>query len=54
MLDACSPQNDIDTAPHDLLGPVQCRTGRKLNDVDEVALVLVLENSTPATAISPA
>ena len=41
MLDALRPQNDVDAAPDELLGPVQGRTGRKLNDVDEVALVLL-------------
>src|SRR5260370_41773713 len=41
MLDALRPQNDVDTAPDDPLGPVQGRTGRKLNDADEVALVLL-------------
>src|SRR6516165_4847069 len=41
MLDALRPQNDVDAAPDDLLGPVQGLTRRKLNDVDEVALVLL-------------
>src|SRR5262245_27991433 len=45
MLDALRSQNDIDTAPDDLVGPVQCRTGRKLNDVDEVALVLLRDET---------
>ena len=41
MLDALRPQNDVDTALDDLLGAIQGRTGWKLNDVDEVALVLL-------------
>ena len=41
MLDALRSQNDVDAAPDELLGPVQGRTGRKLNEVDEVALVLL-------------
>ena len=41
MLDTLSTENDVDAAPDDLLGPVQGRTGRKLNEVDEVALVLL-------------
>src|SRR5215510_8353478 len=45
MLDALRSQNDVDTAPDNLLGPIQCRTGRKLNDVDEVALVLLRDEA---------
>ena len=41
MLDALRPQNDVDAASDDLLGPVQCRAGRQLNDVDQIALVLL-------------
>src|SRR5262249_60220799 len=41
MLDPLCPQNDVDTALDDLFGPVQCRTGRKLNDGDQVALILL-------------
>src|SRR5262245_15244983 len=41
MLDALRSQNDVDAAPDDLLRPVQRRTGRKLNEVNEVALVLL-------------
>jgi len=41
MLNAFRPQDDIDAAPEDLLGPVQRRTGRQLNDIDEVALILL-------------
>src|SRR6516164_3376867 len=41
VLDALCSQNDVDPALDYLLCPVQCRTGRKLNDVDEVALVLL-------------
>jgi hypothetical protein len=41
MLNAFRPQDDIDGATEDLLGPVQRRTGRQLNDIDEVALILL-------------
>src|SRR6516165_4702683 len=40
MLDAIRSQNDIGSASDDLLGPIQCRAGRQLNDVDQIALVL--------------
>jgi hypothetical protein len=60
MLDALRPQNNVDTALDDLLGVIQGRTGRKLNDVDEVALGLLgdetgrrFENSRAAKPISP-
>ncbi len=41
MLDALRPQNDVDTAPDDPFSPVQGGAGRQLNDVDQVALVLL-------------
>src|SRR3954453_1984607 len=45
MLDALRWQNDVDAALDDLLRPVQRRTGRKLNEVDEVALVLLRDEA---------
>src|ERR1700758_2816216 len=41
MLDALRPQNDVDTALDDLFSPVQGGAGRQLNNVDQVALVLL-------------
>ena len=40
MLDALRSQNDIGSASDDVLGPIQCRAGRQLNDGDQIALVL--------------
>src|SRR5262249_53635392 len=45
MLDALRPQNDVDTALDDLLSPVQGGAGRKLNNVDQVALVLLRDEA---------
>jgi hypothetical protein len=60
VLDPLRPKNDIDAASDDFLGPVQRRTGRKLNEVDQypwscsgMKPVGVFKNSTPATPISP-
>jgi hypothetical protein len=41
MFDALGPENDIRAVPDHLIGPVQCRAGWELNDVDEVALILL-------------
>src|SRR6516162_11096214 len=40
MFDAPRSQNDVVSPADDVLGPVQRRAGRQLNDIDQVALVL--------------
>ena len=45
MLDAIRPENDVGGAPDHLLGAVQRRAGRKLNDIDEIALVLLWDKA---------
>ena len=40
MLDALRSQNDIGSASDDVLGPIQCRARRQVNDGDQIALVL--------------
>src|SRR5215831_18469872 len=45
MLDALCSENDVDAASDDRLRPLQCRAGRELHEVDEIALVLLRNES---------